>query len=171
MSLISDININNENTLKIVFDKYHQAVFRYVFDKTKSEFLAREVVQISFIKLWKYRNKLEVGSDISTLLFTIVRTTMIDEIRKNKVMRKHYENYRRTIGANDMVEISYCDETMKRLESLISTMPPVRQLVFRLSRIDNCSHREISERLSIAPKTVENHINLALKYLKSFLPL
>ena len=58
--------------------------------------------------------------------------------------------------------------TERKLEKLIGMLPPVRQRVFYLSRINNYSHKEIAKMLSISPKTVENHINLALKFIKPF---
>ena len=52
------------------------------------------------------------------------------------------------------------------LNALISEMPPVRQRVFRMSRMEYKSHKEIAAELSVSVNTVETHIALALKYLR-----
>lgn len=70
--------------------------------------------------------------------------------------------------ANDIYKNVFYKETNSKLEKLIATLPPVRRKIFEMSRFKEMSHKEISEKLSIAPKTVENHINLALKYIKTF---
>jgi RNA polymerase sigma-70 factor (ECF subfamily) len=50
-------------------------------------------------------------------------------------------------------------------------MPPMRRQVFMMSRMEHLSYSEIAERLAISPRTVENHIILALKYLRGFVPM
>ena len=51
----------------------------------------------------------------------------------------------------------------------ISKMPPQRQLIFRMSRYEHLSNREIAERLGLSVRTVDKHIELALKDLHSTL--
>ena len=52
------------------------------------------------------------------------------------------------------------------IKTLISELPPRQKEVFRMSREQHLSYKEISMRLSISEKTVERHINEALKYLR-----
>ena len=60
-------------------------------------------------------------------------------------------------------------ELEDQLEKLISSMPNIRQTVFRMSRIEQLNYQEIADQLSISKRTVENHISLALKTIrKSF---
>ena len=74
---------------------------------------------------------------------------------------------------NEDVETSYNiddqlvgKELKTQLELLINTLPPKRQYIFRLSREEDKSYKEIAAMMDIAPKTVENQIGKALKYLK-----
>ncbi len=100
MCIIADLKAGDEKALKSVFDEYRHAVYNYVFDKTKSVYCSKEVVQLTFIKLWNYRHNLKEHVDISYQLFRIARTTMIDELRK--VQSSHYvENL---CGANAQTE-------------------------------------------------------------------
>ena len=60
-------------------------------------------------------------------------------------------------------------ETESALQQIIGKMPPMRKLVFQLSRFEQLNYQEIAEKLKISPRTVENHIALALKMIrKSF---
>jgi RNA polymerase sigma-70 factor (ECF subfamily) len=49
------------------------------------------------------------------------------------------------------------------VESAMQRMAPKCLEVFRLRKIENLSHSEISERMNISTKTVERHITRALQ--------
>ena len=53
------------------------------------------------------------------------------------------------------------------IDAAVAALPEKCREVFTLSYLQGFSHREISERLGIAQSTVENHIYLALKALRS----
>jgi RNA polymerase sigma-70 factor (ECF subfamily) len=57
-------------------------------------------------------------------------------------------------------------ETNARLRSDIESMPPQRRTIFKMSRYENLSNMEIAIRLNLSVRTVEKHIELALKDLR-----
>lgn len=171
MPLIDGLKASNETALRKAFEQFQEPLYKYIFDKTRSHELAREVVQLTFIKLWKYRQSLEQDIALSSVLFRIARTIMIDELRKQKALRKAELNESRSHQWELVTESVSYNDTLRKLELLIKQMPPVRQRVFRLSRLNCYSYNEIAQMLSISTKTVENHINLALKFIKPFFPL
>jgi len=171
MPLIDGLKASNETALRKAFEQFQEPLYRYIFDKTRSPEMAREVVQLTFIKLWKYRQSLQQDIALSSVLFRIARTIMIDELRKQKALRKAELNESRSHQWELVTESVSYNDTLRKLELLIKQMPPVRQRVFRLSRLNCYSYNEIAQMLSISTKTVENHINLALKFIKPFFPL
>lgn len=52
---------------------------------------------------------------------------------------------------------------------VVESLPDKCQMVFKLSRNEQLSHKEIAEQLGISTKTVENHITNALKVLRDSL--
>ena len=52
---------------------------------------------------------------------------------------------------------------------VVENMPPQRKLIYQLSREAGLSNAEIAEKLELSKKTVENHLNLALKELRKIL--
>lgn len=60
-------------------------------------------------------------------------------------------------------------DSRKRLDTIfkaVSEMPEKRREVFILSRLHGMNHKEIAEKLNVSAKTVENHINFALRELR-----
>lgn len=57
-------------------------------------------------------------------------------------------------------------ETNVRLRNNIEALPPQRRTVFMMSRYEHMSNTEIAVKLNISVRTVEKHIELALKDLR-----
>lgn len=60
-------------------------------------------------------------------------------------------------------------QTAERIEAIIVGMPPKRQEVFRLSRFEHLSNKEIAERMSLSVRTVDKHLELAIRELRRHL--
>lgn len=154
-----------------VFQQYHEKLYFYVFYRTYSSYLAEETTQLTFIKLWKYRNSLNEELDISDHLFRITKTTLIDLLRKEKNIDR-LRNQVSSTGTRISESIAATIETEELRTSIygaIRQMPLARRKVFEMSRLKGMSYKEIAAELSISVKTVENHIALALKQLRHFL--
>lgn len=171
MSLISEIKEGNENTFREIFEQYERPLKNFIFEKTHSKYCAEEIVQLTFIKLWKYRKQLREDVKLSTQIFRIARTTIIDEMRRLKVKYK-FEEYLNSLplrsSESSGEKIILYKEMLVLLNELVETLPPMRKEVFVMSRFEFLSHKEISKKLNISTKTVENHINLALKHIKPY---
>lgn len=55
------------------------------------------------------------------------------------------------------------------ITEILDIIPKKSRQAFELSRIDGLKYKEIAEILNVTPKTVENHIALALKYISKAL--
>ena len=105
-------------------------------------------------------------------LFIITRNMIFNYSRKKlnysflkvtvlQAMEQEYEE-------ENKLELS---DLKKYLSVLISQLPPRQQEIFRMSREQNLTYKQIAEQLSISEKTVEYHMGLALKYLRKNLYL
>ena len=55
------------------------------------------------------------------------------------------------------------------IELTVAQLPDKCRQVFRMSRMEGLDNEEIARRLAIAKKTVENHLNIALKRIRATL--
>jgi len=147
-----------------IYRAWHERVYFYVLGKTGSEWLAEETTQMTFIRLWRSRDKLSDEIEFGIQLFRIARTAMIDEIRKEH--RKQRDRNLDTPAAHDGNSQQDGRELEQRIAVLIDSMPPVRRQVFRMSRFSGLSYQEIASELSLSVKTVEAHVSKALQYLR-----
>jgi len=155
-------------TFESLYKTWNTRVYAYVFKKTGSEFVAEEVVQLVFIKIWK-NSRCDLGHiKWEAQLFCVTRSVLIDYMRQSA---RYSRNDSLWEGHSDHIyQTAFEDrENMERLQREIDRMPPVRQTVFRLSRFEHQTYAQIAERLHISVRTVENHIASALKVLKKTL--
>lgn len=169
MLSIKELKNGDESYFRRVFDQYHQKLYFFILYKTKSEYIAEEVVQMAFTKLWQYRQSLQEEYTISTQLFRIATTVLIDFLRKynNKdAVTARLDSLEIEKGVDSTNEKMRGAELQKRISEAVNDLPPVRKLVFEMSREQGMSYREIAETLSVSSKTVETHIYKALKQIK-----
>jgi len=164
MNHVKEIKEGNRLVYSKVFEEYHQKLYLYIYNYTHSAWLAEETVQLTFIKLWEKREGLSEAYDISTQLFRIAKSTVIDLLRKEKV-RNAQELSDTYVSAPEHEKLIH-KETLQQVLSAMEQLPAQSRQVFTLSRLGDLSHKEISTHLSISPKTIEGHITKALKYLR-----
>lgn len=62
-------------------------------------------------------------------------------------------------------------DTQLLIDMIVENMPPQRQTIYRMSREQHLKNEVIAQQLGLQKKTVENHLNLALKEIKKALYL
>jgi RNA polymerase sigma-70 factor (family 1) len=166
---IKELKDGDEVYFRKVFDQYHQKLYFFILYKTKSEYIAEEVVQMAFTKLWQCRQTLQEEYTISTQLFRMATTILIDFRRKNNnkdAVTTRLDGINIEKGVDSTNEKMIGADLQKRISEAVNDLPPVRKQVFEMSREQGMSHREIAESLSVSSKTVETHIYKALKQIK-----
>ncbi len=171
--MVTAIKNGDRFVFQEVFNQYHEKLYFFIFSKTKSAFLSEETVQITFIKLWSYRESLSEAFTISTQIYRIASTTLIDLLRQQNnstVFIKELEQQNAHPSSNNAAERINTGEINTVLTKTLENMPPVRKRVFEMSRLEGLSHNEIAAIMLISKKTVEGHITKAIKQLKECLP-
>ena len=166
---IKELKDGDEVYFRKVFDQYHQKLYFFILYKTKSEYIAEEVVQMAFTKLWQSRHTLQEEYTISTQLFRMATTILIDFRRKNQnkdAVTARLDVVHNEKGIDSTTEKMSGAELQKRISEAVNELPPVRKQVFEMSREQGMSYREIAATLSVSSKTVEAHIYKALKQIK-----
>lgn len=169
MQLVDDLKQGDLKAFNAIYAEYHHRLYFFIKKKTQSTFLAEEVVQLTFIKLWNYKHTLKSNIDISIQLFHMVKQVMIDELRKEATRNRCEGESAQTPFTDNLVQSIEAKDLKRILEEELSDMPATRKLVFSLSRERGLSHKEISEMMGISTKTVEAHITKTLSQLKQYI--
>ncbi|HEY8896169.1 MAG TPA: RNA polymerase sigma-70 factor [Niastella sp.] len=169
--LLQQLTHNDQAAFTAIYQRYWQVLFREAMNVLRSQKEAEDCVQELFVSLWRRRESLTVTTSLGAYLHTAVRYQCIDIIEKDMKRGgylKDFTSYLEEHQAMPSVEEEmYARDLAANIDQVMDKMPGKMREVFRLSRHEHLTHREIADRLHISEETVKKQIYLALKILKS----
>jgi RNA polymerase sigma-70 factor (family 1) len=168
--LLKLLRINDELAFKELYKRHWQKLFYSVLNKIDSKEVAEDIVQTVFTDLWYRREGLSIDN-IVAYLQTAVRNRVINYIRFAISNKAHLSNFteRQKPGQDDADMRLLVQELNTAIDRAIRQMPEKTQTVFRLSRFERQSNKEISRIMNLSEKAVEYHIRQSLKILRIYL--
>lgn len=155
----------------MVYQLYHQKLYYFTLRHVRSAYMAEETVQLTFIRLWEKRETLSTDVPLSQQVFRMGKSIMIDLLRKQYVRERHVGVYAEVGEREEQAFDLEGKERLERVYGYLKHLSPVRRDVFRLSRLEGWTYKQIAEALSISPRTVENHVLRAVNQLRKALML
>lgn len=166
--LVRQLRQGDMHSFDLIYKHYSQRLYGFAFSILKNHEDSKEIVQDTFLKLWNTREQLKSDQPLKAYLFKISYNTSIDLIRHRLKNEKYVEYLKLHFSEDggDVENLADYNELSDTIEKIVAEFPEQRQRIFRMSREEGLSHAEIADKLGITTKTVENHINLALKTVR-----
>jgi len=73
-------------------------------------------------------------------------------------------NLEASVETEDQIEFKFVSE---QVEQIISRLPEKQKTIFRKSRQEGMSSKEIADELGLSPGTVDNYISESLKFIRT----
>jgi RNA polymerase sigma-70 factor (ECF subfamily) len=159
------IKQSDESAFKVLYYRYYQLLYRFIWMRIRSEELTKDLLQEIFTRLWQNRQHLDTRKSIKAYIYRISHNLLIDHYRK-KGFRKTYNL------ENQVADRLSADEDIEmqiRIRLAVENLPKKLHSVFILSRYEGLKYFEIAEALGISIKTVESRISKALFLLRDAL--
>ena len=169
-SLIDIIN-GDRKAFESFFYEHKDRVNTIALTYTANQFIAEEIVQDVFLRVWKNRAKLNEIESISSWLYTITRNLSLTAIKKIAKEGLHNQDLisHLPFQVNDSDDRINEYSLKKLLEEALQTLSPQQKKIFELSRLKGYDREQISGLLNIAPATVSVHLTIALRNVRAFL--
>ncbi len=163
----------DHKSLEILFLRYYDHLLALANSYLNNDD-AEEVISDVFFQLWFKKEQINIRVSLKVYLYKATRNRCLNIIKHNKKKDEKIRSiseYNLHQDNDQPDQLLIYEQTKKQLEVFIEELPLQCKTVFRLSRYDDLSHKEISEILDISVHTVNTQMYRALKYLKSKLPL
>lgn len=159
---------NDQEAFAVLYERHKEAVFKHAYLFHQDYDKAQDVMQEIFIKLWEKRADIQVTSNFTAYLHSMVRRFNLNAIAHQEVERK-FESYvvwQNNDSNNSVDDYLVTKELTQIIDAKIAQLPEKMRRIFTLSRDEQLSHQEISDLLQINKKTVRQQIYNALLNLK-----
>jgi len=161
------LKADDQDALREIYHRYWKRLYLAIMRKVRAKEIAEELVQNIFVSLWNRRYTLRV-EHLAAYFDRAAKYQVINYLKSKILDKKRLQQ----IGLSGETETSPGDcslvihELSRAIDLAIRELPPKTQLVFRLSRYENRSVREISQSMNISEKAVEYHITRSLKMMR-----
>ena len=130
---------------------------------------AEDIAQEVFVEVWKRKDAIEINASLKGYLRRTAVNKTLNHLRKKKLELDD--------GGDELGAVSYdgassqqkleAQDLKEIIHKTIDSLPERCRIIFGLSRFEELSYREISEKLDISIKTVENQMSKALKIIRA----
>lgn len=166
--LIALLKENNPQAFTEIYKRNWDKLLTVASNKLSDLLIAEELVQEIFLDIWKRRHDIKLIDRIDRYLAAALKYKVINYRHKQAISQKYIDYSKQQDPAYySMEDYLQFDELKSKLERLVTELPEKCQLVYKMSREEGLSQKEIAERLVIAEKTVEAHLTRALKKIRA----
>jgi RNA polymerase sigma-70 factor (family 1) len=165
--LVALIAENNNRAFRALYDRYWDRMLIRAYTLLQSHDLAEEVVQDAFISFWKRRHTITLKYSFHTYIASVVKYEVMTKLAARAKQPAYMEDITFANPADHSTQqwLDF-DELKARYENTMHSLPDKCRLVFKLSREEGLTAKQISDTLNISHKTVEAHITKAIKVLR-----
>ncbi len=171
--LVELMRNGDEQVMIEIYDRYWKRMLAVAYKRLDSQEDAEECVQDVLYNLWKLRENFGLEKlDLSNYLSRAIRNQSFNILEKRYRGRLKAEDYRQeAVNYLSPEQALILKELQAKIDRSISELPPQCQLVFRLSRQEGLSAKQIAENLSLSENTVKAHLKKANKDIQGNLDL
>ena len=161
----------NVAAYRFLFDHHFSDLCNFLMIYLHSRELSEEIALEIFTYIWEKRRTLQIRTTFKSFLFSSAKNKAISLYRKEQ--KKMFASI--DLGLSVFQDDSSSQQLLENNElreiinTAINKLPEKSKQIYQLAWEENLSHKEIAEQLGITPKTVENHVGIALRKLRESL--
>jgi RNA polymerase sigma-70 factor (ECF subfamily) len=165
--LLVRLNAGDLEAFDELYWKYQNAVYQNAFKLTRDGFIAEDIVQEVFIKLWEKRKSIDVNRKVGGWLFVASYNRSISSLKKK--IREF--SFLKEIQSSDISAETLAEEELqlKSLEEAIARLSPQKRRVFLFCKINGMTYEEAAKSLNISKHTVKEYLSSAIVDIKNTL--
>ena len=165
--LVERLQSGDVKAFSEIYNRYWLKLYTLAYSQIGTKEEAEDLIHNLFESLWKKRNEATIRN-LTTYLVVSVKYLSNAYIKSQINLRKYqeyliFQEIQRSISPEEIINFS---DLQKAVEEAMKKLPEKTMEVFKMSRFEEKSVREIADRLNLSEKAVEYHITKSLKILK-----
>jgi RNA polymerase sigma-70 factor (ECF subfamily) len=160
----------DRNSFRRLVEQHQQYAFALAFRLVCDEELAKDIVQQSFIRVWRHLDRIDPRKKFTTWLYTIVVNLAYDHLRAGRRITGVFsalpggdedpqseEDLEESVSNRDLAE---------RIRMLTDQLPPTQKIVFVLRDLQDLSVGEVSAMLGMSVSSVKANLSHARRQIR-----
>jgi RNA polymerase sigma factor (sigma-70 family) len=169
-ALMMQVKNGEPNKMGPLFERYHRALFGFLFQMTKDKESSEDMVQQVFFRMLKYAKTFTGNGEFKTWMYHLARNVLFDHLKKNEKKKDHYSLQ----GLEEKTAGDYfADESLEKKQELqtlsmaIDNLSEANRELLILCRYQRLNYQEIAHILDISEGAVKVRMHRALGQLKT----
>lgn len=168
--LIYRLKESDVQAFEEIYNRYWDKLFGVAYHQLGSKEEAEQLVQDVYEKLWKRRFEMNI-KHLGVYLVVSVKNLAVNFIKSQITFRKYqeyliFQEIQQNYQGQDIVNYN---DLSQAVENVMKQLPEKTAEIFRLSRFENQTNKDIASKLNLTEKAVEYHITKSLKFFKTHL--
>lgn len=167
------IKEGDEYFFNVIFEKYRDQLFGYLYRVSKSKEVSEEIVLDVFLKLWNGREVITEIQNLEAFLYKVAHHKAIDFFRAAKrspaLQQALWEIITEAPSAERADSRLLHQHTAALIREALDQLSPQRRKVFELRNQEDLSYADIADRLDLSTHTVRNHLAAAVQFIRTYL--
>ena len=167
--LLTELKNGSFHAFERLYNMYSGKLYNFIMRLSSgNQYMAEEVVQSAFIRVWEVRERVEPESSFISFLCTIAKNLLMNMYQRQTV-EYVYNEYLKNTGVDrdsqteESIDLRFLNEY---IDSLAEELPVQRKKIFILSKRQNYTNKEIAEMMGISESTVATQLSLAVKFMR-----
>lgn len=165
------IKNSDRNAYEQLFKMYYTPLVSFARNIIRDTDAAEDLVQEVFVKIWERKHTIEIKTSVKAYLYMAVKNHCLNKLKteqRNAFLNDEMADDVR-VATNNTEEYSNTIELSKHIDNALNLLPPKCAVIFKMSRFEDKTYKEIAESLELSVKTVENQMGKALSIMRGAL--
>lgn len=170
--LLERLRRDDRDALAAIYDRYSRLAFGLAYRIVGEAADAEDVVQESFLALWRQAGRLDPGrGTVRPLLLTIVRRRAVDVLRRRSGRPERGLELVEPQPATtpDPVELASLAEERATVQRMLQELPSDQRQAIQLTYFGGLTASEVARQEEIPLGTVKSRLRLALQRMRKML--
>lgn len=166
--LMNQLREGNVRAYQILYNRYGLLIMRRLRALVLDPQAAEDLHQELFLQIWEHRGRLPLNVSFKAVL--LHRAKLLTYKYYQRASKDHQVRNQLLVHATELYDqlneqLSF-KQTSEALEKAISKLPPQRQQIFRLVKMEGKTYEEVASICGISLSTVKDHMTRALKFVR-----
>jgi len=162
--LLTSMATGDQAAFTEIYHRYWQQLLAIAWKHTYDESSAKEIVQEVLISLWDRRASLEI-KELAAYLATAIKFSVFKHYHQQQRRKNILHSIFRSAHSVDEEKI-YARLLDDYINGIVEKLPEKCRQVYKLSRLEGQSTKQIAGIMDISEKTAEAHLTKALRTIR-----